>query len=362
MSEIQTYILYFSIIIFTSIFALLIGRVKEENFNKVVFFIIFLVPALISGLRYGVGTDYFNYYNIYFDLTLSDNLAYELGNTRYEPGWVILNYMVKFIFDDVIYIFIISSLMIWLFSFKALYENRKHINLGIAVLVLLCTMYNPSFNLIRLYMAASILMLTIKPIIEKKLLKFLLLVLFAASFHYSALIFLPVYWLINSKYRVVGFVKRGMALVFTILLILFADAILSSLTNFELFSTYERYEIQYDGLGLGVIIVDLPIIVLIALSMYKMKKSGNPMYHLSIVYFIGIILSFFSYLADYAGRISTYFELMQIFIVAAIVKVETNIYKKAIYILFITSYYLGLYVYYYVINNSHETVPYIWIP
>src|SRR5699024_4437484 len=117
--------------------------------RKIIFLIALMVPAIISAFRFDVGTDYFNYLNIYYELTGSGDLSYHLENSRLEPGWIILNYIVKYIFDDATYLIIISSLLIWFLSFTSLYQNRNHINMGIAVFILLVTMYNPSFNLIR---------------------------------------------------------------------------------------------------------------------------------------------------------------------------------------------------------------------
>src|SRR5699024_8455288 len=106
----------------------------------------------------------------------------------------LLNYLVKIVFDDVKFLFIISSLLIWLFNFKAIYENRKHISVSIAILILLTTLYNPSFNMVRQSLAMSIVMLSIKPLIDKRPIKFYITLLFALSFHYTAIVFLPAYW------------------------------------------------------------------------------------------------------------------------------------------------------------------------
>src|SRR5699024_5535464 len=125
---------------------------------------------------YGIGTDYFSYEKIYYQLTTGNDFLGAFKNSRFEPGWIILNQFVKFLFDDVRYLFLITSLMIWVFSFKAIYDNRNSLSISIATLILLSTMFNDSFNTIRQILASSILMLSVKPALEKKKIKFIVLV------------------------------------------------------------------------------------------------------------------------------------------------------------------------------------------
>ncbi len=238
MSELQTYILYYFIIFFTTILVAISGRIsvgKFRNIGKCLFWFAVILPVMISGFRYGIGVDYFNYSDIYYSLTSNNNILDDILNTRYEPGWILLNHVVKLVFNDVTYVFIISSLIIWVCNFKAIYDNKNWIRLGTGMLILLTTLYNPSFNIIRISVGASIIMLAVKPIIDKKPLKFIFMVLIAACFHYTALIFLPVYWVVNSSSNNIGLIKRVITLISAVLVVILARPILSLLTNFEIF-------------------------------------------------------------------------------------------------------------------------------
>lgn len=363
MNSLQTYLLYYFIIISTSmIFSLSAKTEKGEfrKFNKPIFWSALLLPVLISGFRYGVGVDYFNYERIYYRLTSNINLLDDFSNTRYEPSWIILNYLVKLIFDDVKYVFIISSLLIWLFHFKAIYDHRKSINISIAVVILLCTLYNPSFNIIRLSVAASIIMLSVKPILERRKWRFFVTVLFAASFHFTSLVFLPAYWITNSKKANIAFAKKTIAIISTVCLVIFAIPIVSFVTSFDVFSTYSHYEITYGDIGIGMVIIKLPILLLILLNTKKLKNNNNAFYLITVLFIIGVILKFFGYLADYIGRIATYYEMMQVLIVSAIIHVQKNKYEKLLYTLVVLLYFIGWYTFEIIINNGHKTIPYIW--
>lgn len=121
MSLVGTYILYYIVIIFTSIIVYLSETLRFKNLNKlskVIFLSAILVPIIIAGFRYGIGTDYFNYENIYYKLTSrGDGLFNAFSHTNIEPGWVVLNFFVKYVFDHVQYVFIISSILTWVFYF-----------------------------------------------------------------------------------------------------------------------------------------------------------------------------------------------------------------------------------------------------
>lgn len=361
MNELQTYILYCFLIVISSVLMALSVKVKDRRLSITLIVTATLIPTLISGLRYGVGTDYFNYARIYRNLTESETFFYHIQNSRLEPSWLILNFIVKYTFDDVVFLFILSSLITFTTSIIAIYQNRKYINVGISTFILLSTMFNPSLNLVRLYIAASIVLLSIKPLINKQLWKFVIIIIIATTFHLSAIIFIIMYWVVNDKLEKTTNIKKILILVFTILSVVFSEYIFTFVTQFSLFSTFRRHNFGFRGFHRGVIIFDLPIILLIIININKLKLTFKPMYNIVIIYFIGQILGFLSFFAKYGGRITTYFDLIQIFIVSSIIRSQKNNKTKVTYIIIVACYYLGLYIYFYVLNNSHGTVPYSWI-
>lgn len=363
MGMLQSYLLYYFIVCFTTLIVFLSDIIRKNNLQKLgklLFFTAILLPALISGFRYGVGTDFFSYADKYYQISSNNDILYDVIYNRYEPGWVLLNHFVNFLFNDVKYFFLVTSLLIWIFNFKAIYENRKNMSIGIAVLILLCTLYNPSFNMIRQSLAASILMLSIKPIIEKRPFKFFFIIVFAFSIHYTSIIFLPAYWIANNRTRHLSFLKQIITVIGAILMVVIAPKLLSFITKFEAFSAYSHYQLDFEDFGIGNIILKLPIILLILINFKKLKNKTNPMYKVIMFYFIGLILEYYGYFAEYVGRISLYYEMIQVFILAAIIKVQTNKYEKLIYSLVIILYFLVWFTYNFIITNRHETNPYMW--
>src|SRR5690625_1817581 len=101
MSYFQTYFLYYFVVIITSVLvasARGLSQSRFRNFSKPLFWFAMLIPIIISGFRYGIGVDYFNYERMYFRLTDNPDIIGDIVHTRYEPGWIVLNYLVKIIF------------------------------------------------------------------------------------------------------------------------------------------------------------------------------------------------------------------------------------------------------------------------
>src|SRR5699024_3082348 len=225
------------------------------RYRKFIFWSAIIIPVVISGFRYGIGTDYFNYESIYFKLTSQGGIINNLINTRFEPGWILLNHFVQLVFNDVKYVFIISSLLIWIFNFKAIYDNRDRISIGIAVFILFCTLFNPSFNMVRQSLAAAILMLSVKSIVNKKPMRFLITVLISTMFHYTAIIFLPIYWIVNSKIKALGLWKKILTFIGVGLAVILAPTLLKIVTNYEAFEYFSHYDLNFQNFGIGNIII-----------------------------------------------------------------------------------------------------------
>src|SRR5699024_5298864 len=259
---------------------------------------------------------------------------------RYEPSWVILNYFVYYIFNDVKYLFIFSSFLVWFFSFKAIYDNKNRVSIGISVLILLSTLYNFSFNGIRQALAIAVIMLAIKPLIDKKPWKFLITIAFASTFHFTALIFAPVYWITNSKTENRRLLKNTIVPALFIGFVFLIEPILSFVSNIDLFSFYSNYDIEYKGIAIRELVLKFPIVILILINYRKLKLNNNLMYKISILFIIGIILYLLRGFGPHISRIALYFDITEVFIVSAIIKTQTNKYEKLLYSYFIIIYYL----------------------
>lgn len=156
--------------------------------------------TLFSGVRYNVGTD-FSTYELYISYIRQGI------DTYMEPGFeaiVKATYVLGFSGQLT---FVISSLLV---SFFFLFYIREHsYYLGLSSMMFLCfpIFYLASFNGIRQFIAVAIFLYSIKYILHGNIFKYFCGVAIACSFHSSAVITVPLYFILNhrfNKYKVVG--------------------------------------------------------------------------------------------------------------------------------------------------------------
>ena len=133
-----------------------------------------------------VGTDTVNYETIFLYLQLGSDWL----RGSVEPSFVILNDLVSSLGGDFIAFLITSSLLILILIF---YAARRYSYNPMLTIFLYYSLYFYfyAFNILRQSIAVAISLIAINYLIKQKHILYCLLILLAASFHYSALVMLP---------------------------------------------------------------------------------------------------------------------------------------------------------------------------
>ena len=155
-------------------------------------FLCFLILFLFSALRYDISFDYsYTYVPSYYRIIAGHQ-------TYFEPAFVLLNKIVYAFFNNVDYLFIISSFI----TLYLVYSSVKNFssNFFISTIMLFATrFYLYSFGQIRQYIAIAIFIYAIKYIIKKDIKKYFMLILIACLFHKTAIIYFPIYFVNKFK-------------------------------------------------------------------------------------------------------------------------------------------------------------------
>lgn len=146
-----------------------------------------LVFAVITGLRYDVGLDFFNYYDGYVE----QNVA-EMSWDKYEPGFALLNKMLHCLQLPTFFLFM-SIAFLQIFFFYKVFEDKPYmLSIGVFFLFTMGQVFG-MMNIMRHFIAAMIVLSGFRYAFYKTTVwKFILCVICAALFHYSAVITLPV--------------------------------------------------------------------------------------------------------------------------------------------------------------------------
>jgi hypothetical protein len=157
-----------------------------------------LILICVAGLRWGVGTDFFGYvrnYDIYKVHFFTDLRNFD------EPGLKGLAWLVSKLHDDSsVFIFAASALTLGL----ALWTLTRYSTAVLMSFLLFIFVGNwhDSFNGVRQYLAAAIIFAGHRFIVDKRPIRYALVVLLASSVHISALAMAMLYFVPRKKLRV----------------------------------------------------------------------------------------------------------------------------------------------------------------
>lgn len=161
-------------------------QIKVENYNlfeKSLLLLSLLVPVLVSGLRYNVGTDYYGTYTTDYYLILRG------FRTRTE----LFNYYIykfsQYISNDIQMYFMLTTIIFVVLCFSAI--HKYSVSPAYSVILFFITyQYFTSMNVIRQYMAIAVVFWGLQYIFKRRYIKFTIVIFIAYLLHSSALIFI----------------------------------------------------------------------------------------------------------------------------------------------------------------------------
>lgn len=155
--------------------------------------IVLAIFVAFSSLRaVSIGNDTVEYHRIFETIKATSSVGEALSATRYEYGYVILNYAVSRVTDHFNVLLLIISLFVY--GSAVLFIKRYAENYSLAVLFAFGMSAFYDFTLYaRQGIAVGIVLLALPALMERKLVWYVALVVLAAQFHSSALLLLLVY-------------------------------------------------------------------------------------------------------------------------------------------------------------------------
>ena len=178
---------------------LLLHELSPDHLFKLYFLLITtLTLSLVPAFRgIDVGADTFRYFEQF------DNLATYVDYL--EPGWLYINQFLKFIGGNFFSTLIVSSLIFAVPLVFLFYRHSKMMYLSV-LLIMTYGLYLFHFNGIRQSLAISLLCFTYDYIRFRSFYKFLVVLICACFFHYTAFIFVFIYFAVTTSNRTLAFV------------------------------------------------------------------------------------------------------------------------------------------------------------
>lgn len=302
--------------------------------KKLIILLSCLELIVLAGLRsVKIGADtqvYINALDYYRDLDLKSILFAELvWPFDFEIGYFLFTKICAFLqMNNTIFLFVIAF-FIYIPLFKFIYERSKMPILSIYIYFGL-GIFSYSLGIFRQMIACSILLLSIQYIESRKLFKFLIIVFSASLFHMTAIIMLPMYWLVNFNLK--HYIKWMFALEF--ILLVFSRPILEFV--FSIIPAYSNYIGSFYDVSGGTYIMLLFFTVLAILTVkMDLKQNQVSIYCL----YIALMLQALAYSMNLFGRIIPYFSIHLIILIPEIINFYVK-QKRKIVILFVCAFFL----------------------
>lgn len=354
--------------------------VNGKILKKIFVILGFLVPCILAGLRKEtIGTDLQVYVKPMFQLAVDSKNFQEFLNGTWienstggrwftkdvEMGFSLLLYLITKIFKSFQILLLLFQVIIITLIYKGLafFKNKS---LQLNMLVYYFLFYCITFNMIRQFLAMSIIFYSLKFLLKRKYRYYILLNILALFFHKSAIIgiiILILYGISDNNRIKLFFLKiriknkiKIIILISILVLILFQLEFITNILQSLGLEKYKSYlKGEYSFLPKQ-FLLRIPFIYLI-FTEYKKNKENRIYLFALLINIIDLFLSQLGSITPNSWRIAQYFSIYNIIFYPIICDSgKYKILKK----LFLISYLVFYFSYTILILGSHEVYPYLF--
>ncbi|WP_300201906.1 EpsG family protein [Bacteroides sp.] len=327
------YYLILSVLFFFSIVDFFSGKYEKEF--HYCFYAFFLLLLVVSGLRYGIGMDYFAYNGLYQD-------SFELNDEIKETGFRYLFYFFKNISVPFACMIFLFSYITMKYAFCFIRKYSPFVFLSVLIFYSVGQFYFNTFNVIRQTLVAYVFLgVLVGWLEERNFKKYLLGVIFMSfCFHMSAIILLPLYFFVYK--RINNYIR-----LLIIILLYFSSSLLIFLIYNSPYSMYLTFEHNSAEVALTMYLVFIiAVIIAVFESFYSVKTVREKILfnlnYISIVIIMLVILFENTPLVLFFSRISYFFTPVQIVLIPIIINHFFQHKSKLIIISLLSILYTGL--------------------
>lgn len=326
------------------------NEVYENRVNLFMAFVTFSVIIFFAGLRSGV-TDTWTYIKMFKDYPLwPDAYKFITDPSAREPGFRIFTVLIKtYISQDYQpWLFIIASIS----GICIMYPLYKYsCNYGMSVfLFMVSCQFTWLLNGMRQFLVAAILFACTPLILNKKPIPYIIIVLILSTFHKSALIMIPAYFIVDSE----PWSKRSMIFIACIILAMvftsqFTGLLDTVVENTDYASSMAEFKDTDDGTKpIRILVESIPIIIAF-LYKDRIKEKLTPIIKISINMSLiasGVyIISKIARSGIMLGRLPIYFSLYNLILLPWLINNTFEKNERRIINFFMIICYLGFFYY-----------------
>jgi hypothetical protein len=299
---------------------------NDSRIDNLCFIAISIVLFIMAATRDFTGYDWLNYHYFYDVLQRQEMPFFEaLFHLYVEPGFSLLNIIIPDFYLLLLFVAIITvPVRLWAIN---KYSEAKYVSL---LMYFTSIFLAYDMGIMRQAISISALFIGLQYIRDRKLLKFLLVILAGSFFHLSTLVFIPLYFVNFRNFsRKIIYIATGIALVFYFIDLSQVLAFFINLIHNEFITERLDEYLRYNN-DLLLSLVKRIVILIFFVEFYKRYKVVDKM---SLIFLNGYVLSviFMAFLSSIPifgerGAIGLYF--LQIFIFAKLFAASPKWYMK----------------------------------
>ena len=356
---------YVVMFILSSGFTALADNSYKRNKNKLIYFLLSAVAiglgAFLAGARAEtIGTDIQTYGKYVFAgaAETSNIFVFYAGNTQFEPLFLLLNYVVARFTSNPHWFYFFLQLLTLLFVYLGVTGLRDRIHPAIGMCTYYTLFYAFSLNGMRQAAAMAIIFWGFRFIERKQWKKYVIAVLLAAGFHYTAVafvVFYPMYQIIahsDNKRRTDAWLSLamvGLAVGFRIIVQILALFV----------PKYSRY-LAGNGfsMSLNPLILRLPFL-LVMLILYRVYRKKEKSIDFWLVLLVGdMIFAQLRSIIPALYRISLFFGMIKIYAYPGLAIGFKKESRWRYYVVLVAGLFL-IWFYQIVLQGNEEVYPYV---
>lgn len=172
-----------------------VSRDKQGVSNRICFAGLFTLLFVVSALRIQTGNDYQTYIDRFHDIVCGNYVVT-------EPGFNLIVTAIYLFFQKEVYLVVFAVfafLTIGVFL-RALYEQSPDFQMSFFLFMAL-GIYFQTFNTVRYYFALALVLYSMRYVLRKEYVKFILMIMLAMLFHKSALVVIPLFLLARMNWK-----------------------------------------------------------------------------------------------------------------------------------------------------------------
>ncbi|MBD3107691.1 EpsG family protein [Bacillus sp. AGMB 02131] len=291
--------------------------------NKLLVFLVMATLVIVSGLQTNIGDT-----PLYAHSFKTQEFNWEKVKEGKDIGFGIYQMILQNFTDKPQYLIFITAMVTNILIIAVFYNYSKFFELSTFVYITGGT-HVVSMNGLRQVMAAAICFIAIKYLLKGNFVKYALIILFASTFHFSALILLPMYFLTRvkawSKFTI-------FSLVVSILIVIGFEQFTSILFSAIEDTQYSEYS-SFDEGGANIIrvVVSSAPLILAYLGRDKLREVFPNVDYIVNMSLFGLIFMIISTQNWIFARVSIYFNLFQLVLISWILVIFARKDQKFIY-------------------------------